>query len=337
VMMAHQLGVTHVVATMGTALNEAHVRQLRRFVPKVTLVFDADAGGVTGVDRALEIFVGCDVELAIATLPEGLDPFDFLVAQGAEPFQRALGEAVNALDFKLSQLLTKSGDSLDGAKRVVDAILSVMALSPETQGQAGQVKQELLITRLSQRLGLRQETVWARFAELRQAKKKETTRTPQVATPSIESPAVEERRAKPAKPIEKELLQILLAEPALIGEASTQIFPEEIEHPGLQQLLGGLYRLFGLGQPPTVDGLREVVNHAALIEWALENQEIGRMAPDKGAWLKDVLTRFRMDRKELVKKKLMDRLRAAKTENERLDVLREIQDLDRNPEVRAPE
>jgi len=158
-----------------------------------------------------------------------------------------------------------------------------------------------------------------------------------VATPSIESPAVEERRAKPAKPIEKELLQILLAEPALIGEASTQIFPEEIEHPGLQQLLGGLYRLFGLGQPPTVDGLREVVNHAALIEWALENQEIGRMAPDKGAWLKDVLTRFRMDRKELVKKKLMDRLRAAKTENERLDVLREIQDLDRNPEVRAPE
>ncbi len=337
VMMAHQLGITNVVATMGTALNEAHVRQLRRFVPKVVLVFDADAGGVTGVDRALEIFVGCDVELAIATLPEGLDPFDLLVAQGAEPFQRALAETVNALDFKLSQLLAKTGDSVDGAKRVVDAILSVMALSPETQGQAGQVKQELLITRLSQRLGLRQETVWARFAELRQAKKKEPTRTPQAVAHSVDAPALEQHRAKPAKPIEKELIQILLAEPALIGEASTQIFPEQIEHPGLQQLLGGLYRLFGLGQAPTVDGLREVVNHAALIEWALENQEIGRMAPDKRAWLKDVLARFRMDRKELVKKKLMDRLRAATTENERMNVLREIQDLDRAPVVRDPE
>ena len=95
-MMAHQHGVHHVVATMGTALNEAHVRQLRRFVPRVVLVFDADAGGVTGVDRALEIFVGCDVELAIATLPDGLDPCDLLAAQGADAFRRVLDSAANA-------------------------------------------------------------------------------------------------------------------------------------------------------------------------------------------------------------------------------------------------
>src|SRR5690606_31258647 len=31
VLMAHQLGVTPVVATMGTALNDRHVRQIRRF------------------------------------------------------------------------------------------------------------------------------------------------------------------------------------------------------------------------------------------------------------------------------------------------------------------
>ena len=54
---------------MGTALNARHVRQLRRFAPRVVLVFDADAGGDTGVDRALEIFVGHDVDLAVATLP----------------------------------------------------------------------------------------------------------------------------------------------------------------------------------------------------------------------------------------------------------------------------
>ncbi len=100
VLMAHQAGVTHVVATMGTALNESHVRQLRRFVPKVVLVFDADAGGETGVDRALEIFVGCDVELAIATLPEGLDPCDLITKQGVDPFVRALRNSVDALDFK---------------------------------------------------------------------------------------------------------------------------------------------------------------------------------------------------------------------------------------------
>src|SRR5207302_11241081 len=105
VLMAHQAGVGQVVATMGTALNARHVRQLKRFVPRVVLVFDADAGGVTGVDRALEIFVGCDVELAIATLPEGLDPCDLLAARGADAFRKVLASATNALDFKLTRLL----------------------------------------------------------------------------------------------------------------------------------------------------------------------------------------------------------------------------------------
>ena len=62
VMMAHQHGVAHVVATMGTALNATHVYQLRRYVPRVVLVFDADAAGKTAVDRALETFVSQEVE-----------------------------------------------------------------------------------------------------------------------------------------------------------------------------------------------------------------------------------------------------------------------------------
>ncbi|MFM7150709.1 MAG: DNA primase, partial [Gemmataceae bacterium] len=34
VLMAHQMGISQVVATMGTALNEQHVRQIRRLVPR---------------------------------------------------------------------------------------------------------------------------------------------------------------------------------------------------------------------------------------------------------------------------------------------------------------
>src|SRR5439155_23453167 len=43
VLMAHQLGVTNVVSTMGTALNAHHVQHLRRFLlaPRVVWVFDA--------------------------------------------------------------------------------------------------------------------------------------------------------------------------------------------------------------------------------------------------------------------------------------------------------
>ena len=120
VMMAHQCGVPQVVATMGTALNARHVAQLRRYVPKVVLVYDADAGGLTGVDRALDIFVSQDVELAVATLPEGLDPCDLLVRPGgADAFKQILTSASDALDFKLNRLLDRdSGGSVEATRRV---------------------------------------------------------------------------------------------------------------------------------------------------------------------------------------------------------------------------
>ena len=109
VLMAHQMGVLPVVATMGTALNARHVRQLRRFAPRVVLVFDADAGGDVGVDRALAIFVGQDVDLAVATLPGGMDPCDLLLAQGADAFRAVLNGAVDALEFKLNHVLAGEG------------------------------------------------------------------------------------------------------------------------------------------------------------------------------------------------------------------------------------
>jgi DNA primase len=215
----------------------------------------------------------------------------------------------------------------------VDAILGVMALAPELPGQAGQVKQELLVTRLAQRLGLRQETVWARFAELKQARKKEGTRTPPDRSGS--QPSTDAPRAKPARAVEKELLQILLAEPGLVGQAYVDVRPEEVEHPGLQQLLGGLYRLHEAGEPPTLDGLRDLVEHAALIDWAMDQQEIGRNAPDRAVWFRGVLERFRAERVALRRKQLMDRLRAATADGERQRLLREIQDLDRAPATSA--
>ena len=62
---------------------------------------------------------------------------------------------------------------MEGTRRIVDEVLSVMAAAPIIPSSSAQVKQQLIITRLAQRLGLRQETVWARLGELPQATRKE--------------------------------------------------------------------------------------------------------------------------------------------------------------------
>jgi DNA primase len=329
VMMAHQHGLTHVVATMGTALNEAHVRQLRRFVPRVVLVFDADAGGVTGVDRAVELFVACDVDLAISTLPEGMDPCDLLAAQGPDAFRQVLQSQVSAVDFKVNQLLAASDGSIGATQRAVEDVLKILAGAPEMPGEAGQVKVQLVVTRLAHRFGLDELTLRKRLAELRKGRKKEATRTPPERPGSQQAP--EAPRAKPARAVEKELLQILLAEPGLVPQAYVEVRPEDVEHPGLQQLLAGLYRLHEEGQEAGIDGLRELIENPPLIDWAMDQQEKGLQNPDRATWLARVLKRFRDERLALRRKQLADELRKATTDQDRQRILRRIQDLDRDP------
>jgi len=335
VMMAHQVGIGQVVATMGTALNARHVQHLRRYVPRVVLVFDADAGGNTGVDRALEIFVSQEVDLAVATLPEGLDPCDLLVLEGGtERFKDILAGAVDALDFKLNQVLAvEASTGVEGRRRAVDAVLGIIALAPETPGHAGAVKIDLVVNRIAHRLGIDERTVRARLQELRQqhAARPDYRRPPAPASREREGPeqAGEEKREAPAAPRERVLLQLLLADPALVPEAARDIRPEEVQHQGLRRLLEGLYALHTEGETPDLDGLRSrIIDVPRLAEAALALQEVGRQEPDRVRRLKELIAEFHRLKEEPHKESIKNQLRSAAPERDHaaaVELLRRLQ------------
>jgi DNA primase len=318
VLMAHQLGVAPVVATMGTALNARHVQQLRRFVPRVVLVFDADAGGDTGVDRALEIFAGQDVDLAIATLPEGLDPCDLLARDGPDALRAVLAGAVDALEFKMTRALAaEEGKGVEGQRRAVDAVLGVIALAPEMPGEAGAIKQELMVTRIAQRVGIKEETVWARLRELKARQRR--------ADRGDATTEGEDRRPGPAATEERELLEVLLAEPALVPVAAAGVSPEEIQHPTVRPLVEALYRLQAAGEVPDLDRLRLQVDDVRLAEHLLRLQDVGRHHPDRPAWLKRILAVFRERRVKTETQELQNRLHAVSDHDKAVDLLRLLQ------------
>jgi DNA primase len=320
VLMAHQRGVGQVVATMGTALNARHVQHLRRFVPHVVLVFDADAGGDTGVDRALETFVGQNVDLRVATLPAGLDPCDLLVQQGPEPFLEALASAVDVLEFKLDRVwAAEANQGVEGQRRAVDAVLGIIALAPEMPGQAGAVKQELMVNRIAQRLALKEVTVWARLRELR------SRRRPSDGSAGRREPAEAERKA-PAPGRERELLEVLLADPALLSMVATEVAPEHLEHPGLRRLLAELYGLQAEGGVPDLDQLRvRLVDDEPLAKYILRLHDRGRLISDRAGALTRLLAEFRKHRLEPEKQRLQNRLQAAADHTEAVELLRQLQ------------
>jgi DNA primase len=332
VLMAHQAGIMHVVATMGTALNARHVQNLRRFAGRVVLVFDADAGGDTGVDRALELFASQDVDLAIATLPAGQDPCDLLVEQGPDAFREVLDSAADALEFKLNRVLAgrngrEEGMGVEGQRRAVDAVLGIIALAPPLKGQAGAVRTQLMVNRIARRLGLKEETVWARLEELAAHKRNgvgqgSETRNQRGARPSDgEAPA----RSAPAAPEERQLLEVLLADEALVAEAAASIPADEVQHPGLRRLLTGLYELLAEGAPATLDQLRVRLEDGPLARYAMDMQDVGLQNPNRAEWFRMVLNCFQDRRARSAKQKLQTQLQSVNDHQAALELLRRLQ------------
>lgn len=348
VMMAHQCGVAQVVATMGTALNSRHVRQLSRFVKKVVLVFDADTAGEKAWHRGMEeLLLAHDVEVAVAQLPQGLDPCDLLTQpDGPETFQKALAHAKDALDFRLDWLLERNpSPNVETTRRIVDDILSTLSIADAARSVQTQVKRELIVTRLAHRLGLRQETVWARLSELSRDRRLSRQEDERSATPLLVQasaarttrPAgLTEGATESAEPVtkagratsaERNLLEILLADPGLVPTAAAAIAPDEITHSGLRRLLAELYRSQAAGAVPDLDWLREqLLDRPDLFESAQKLQFVGHQIQERERWLGRLLKRFADMKIEAEEKALKVQLTGA-TPEQTIDLLRKLHQL----------
>ena len=321
VMMAHQMGVGNIVATMGTAINARHLRQLRRWTSKVVLVFDADAGGEQGVDRALELFVTNDMDLAIATLPEGLDPCDMLLNDGPEAFQEVLKGAVDALEFKLTSILaeiSRDGASVETKRKATDSILSVLARIPVESSPSSQLKMQLMLGRIGKRLGLSDETLKNRVNELRPK-----TESRKVDT-NIINTTEESRRAKPV-PEEKELVEVLLANPDLVFRAKQDLSIDDLNHPGLRQIVSILFDLLDEKRTPDLDAVRARMGDSPIGSRLLDLADQGRRNPEPVTWYGNILERFNERKVKPVVRVLQDQLHAANDHETAMELLRKLQ------------
>ena len=125
VVAAWQGGLRNVVAALGTAINEKHLRLIKRFADRVTLVLDGDEAGQKTANSVLDLFVTQDIDLRILSLPEGQDPFDYFQNNNAESFQRLVELAPDAMAHKI-RTETAGVDLIHDTHRANQALESIL-------------------------------------------------------------------------------------------------------------------------------------------------------------------------------------------------------------------
>src|SRR4051812_4210419 len=122
-----QAGFEAVVAAMGTALTEAHLRELFRLTKNLALCFDADAAGQDATLRGMELAAAQGFDLSIVSLPPGTDPADDPAA-----FEERLTTAEDYLPYRVRIEIERMPDRNRAFERVRE-VLAPFRDSPERQ------------------------------------------------------------------------------------------------------------------------------------------------------------------------------------------------------------
>lgn len=325
VVMAAQFGVPCPIAVCGTALGARHLNLLRRFADRVTLVLDGDQAGQDRAAAVLELFVAGQMELRMVTLPDGLDPADFLLERGLADFQQIVDGSPDALDYCVERA-TRGIDLANETLRAAPAlqkILATMAKAPRLREDTPSVfrlREQQTLSRLARMFRVDEVTLRESLQEQR------SQLTPNEPTHSL---APTSSKKLQLHGWERELFMLLIRNPEAISAVIEKIAPDEMRTDIGRSFLE-------LYQQLEVDGAEGTFScvMAALEDESHKNMFAGLAEEaDKLQWdspeaeLNDMLARFETRRQEQVRRQQIAELESGQLkEQEELDLLNKLFD-----------
>ena len=162
VISMHQLGITNVVASSGTALTDGQIRLIGRFTKNVTIMYDGDPAGVKAALRGIDMFLRQGMDVKVVLLPDGDDPDSFSRKHTLEEVEGFLASSEqDFVDFKSSLLMEDTaGDPLKRAN-VINEIADTVSDIPDA------VKRETYIDFLSRKFDIRRDALEERVSVTR--------------------------------------------------------------------------------------------------------------------------------------------------------------------------
>ncbi len=106
VIMLHQAGFEHAVATLGTALTQQHLPLLRKGEPKVIMAYDGDKAGRAAALKASKLLSASGFHGGVVVFGGGLDPADMVKEGRVEELNTIFRSPKPFIEFVLDEILS---------------------------------------------------------------------------------------------------------------------------------------------------------------------------------------------------------------------------------------
>jgi len=147
-------GINYSVASLGTAFTERQSKLIKRYGEEIYICYDSDTAGIKATLKAIEIMHKIDVKPRIISLPNGMDPDDYIKNYGLVEFESLFAKSLNHIEFKVQNIkkkydLAKLDDKIKFTKEVAKIIKDIK--SP--------IEQDGYINRISNETGISKDAI----------------------------------------------------------------------------------------------------------------------------------------------------------------------------------
>ena len=227
VIRLHEAGFQEGIATCGTALTELHLEFIKRKrIPKVVLVFDGDKAGQAAAMKASKLCILKELEGRVVTLPDQLDPDEFLQKHSKEEFICLIDKSPNFLKFLIQASNATEELSI---QTEMEKIKDLMELYSDIKDP---IRKDLFLTHISNYFSLNKSSLKEKYSQLN-SNPKFIPQKQQVFRIQL---------SKKQK-IESEILQHLLIYGKYVEKARKFLNPEEFSHVDLRSLYQRILQL----------------------------------------------------------------------------------------------
>ena len=161
IIRASSINVKNTVATMGTALTNDHIKEIKRLSTNILLCFDGDEAGIKATLAAGELFLKEGIEPKVIVLKDNEDPDTYILKYGEEAFKSLIKNAIYYSDFKINTL--KNKHNLTSSEEKANYIHEVLA---ETAKITDPIRREIILKDLAKNYEIGYNTLEKSFQEL---------------------------------------------------------------------------------------------------------------------------------------------------------------------------